>query len=103
MAWGRNAEAIAAALAVDADEVRRVRVLPGRSGTSDTPDMAKAYARDADLAVRVARIEEPLEHLATREDVANALGQMETRLVKWTIGTTIAAVGATAAVVKLLL
>ncbi|ODS34400.1 MAG: hypothetical protein SCARUB_00410 [Candidatus Scalindua rubra] len=46
-----------------------------------------------------------LKDLSTKEDIANIridMANMETRIIKWNVGTIIAAVGITVAVVKLI-
>ncbi len=50
------------------------------------------------MEARASRLEGPYEHLATKADLAElkgelmaAMGQMEVRLVRWTIGIIVAA------------
>ena len=46
------------------------------------------------LDIRVTRIEATLEHLATKADLA----ELETRLIRWTVGTVFAGMAAAAAI-----
>jgi len=51
------------------------------------------------------RLENELKDLSTKEDIANIridMANMETRIIKWNVGTIIAAVGITVAIVKLI-
>ena len=51
------------------------------------------------------RLGNELKDLSTKEDIANIridMANMETRIIKWNVGTIIAAVGITVAIVKLI-
>lgn len=52
------------------------------------------YAREADLRELKAKVEATLPHLATKSD----LSSLESTLIKWFVGTAIAAVGLAAAI-----
>lgn len=52
------------------------------------------YAREADLRELKAKVEATLPHLATKAD----LSSLESTLIKWFVGTAIAAVGLAAAI-----
>ncbi len=43
-----------------------------------------------------------LQHLVTKEHFGQELAKMETRIIKWNVGTIIAVVGITVAIVKLI-
>ena len=51
------------------------------------------------------RLGNELKDLSTKEDISNIridMANMETRIIKWNVGTIIAAVGITVAIVKLI-
>ena len=67
-------------------------------------EKAKLTAEKFETALEK-RLENELKDLSTKEDISNIridMANMETRIIKWNVGTIIAAVGITVAIVKLI-
>ena len=50
---------------------------------------------------RISRLEGTYEHLATKADLNKAIGDLETRLVKWIVATVLAGAALTVGILRL--
>ena len=64
-------------------------------------EKAKATAEKFENVLET-KFEKEFAHIVTKEVLETQLAKMETRIIKWNVGTIIAVVGITVAIVKLI-
>ncbi len=71
------------------------------AGVDDEKAKAKATAEKFEYVLEN-KFDAELQHIVTKEYLGLELAKMETRIIKWNVGTIIAVVGITVAIVKLI-